>query len=183
MVGAKRIEFPSFALPTSGAIGSNCKGLSTNLYPEIPSLAHIYSPWMSRAGTRGIPLTWKSSERGWWMVRITMRSLRASSTRKTTIWLAVMQSRPVVGSSNSMTSVGKERSDIWAWALSPRLRILFLIELSYPIQRVRREKDLSPHLGASTWRRRAQLPAPEDIVALILEGTEWQPDQAPHVAL
>lgn len=62
-------------------------------------------PWVEQE-TR--PLTWKSSERGWWMVRITMRSLRASSARRMTIWFAVMQSRPVVGSSNIMTSAGKE---------------------------------------------------------------------------
>lgn len=47
--------------------------------------------------------TLKSSERGWWMVTMTIRFLLASSASSTTIWLAVMLSRPVVGSSNRIT--------------------------------------------------------------------------------
>lgn len=48
-------------------------------------------------------LTLKSSERGWWMVTMTIRFLLASSVSSTTIWLAVMLSRPVVGSSSKIT--------------------------------------------------------------------------------
>lgn len=96
------------------------------------------------------PLTWKSSERGWWMVRITMRFLRASSARRTTIWFAVMQSRPVVGSSNSMIAAGKEGAGVRVTQRFEPLRLF------HPIRSVHGEK----HLHASCLSARAQEKGP-----------------------
>ena len=149
------------------------KWLSTHACMQVGlSPAHTYPPLPSWAGTRDTALTWKSSERGWWMVRITMRSLRASSARTTTIWFAVMQSRPVVGSSNSMTSAGKERPNIWVTA-KPALCALdsesgivpYWAVLSHP-------NKCSQSPRENNWSGRAQLPASEHISASILAGNK-----------
>jgi hypothetical protein len=132
MVAAERSELHPLPFPNQ----DRCL-LSTHLYlPRhsiFPAQHVIFPPWVEQ--DKRHPFTWNSSERGWWIVRITMRPLRANCVRRTMIWFAVMQSRPVVGSSNIMTSASEEGADGWATAqraLCLTLRILTSPLLSHP---------------------------------------------------